>query len=132
MVLEWREREHEDMDQEALQDAPTMNVLCQSGLLKFFCASPMRENVRLLEFLINYWDHDLGMFELQGESLEITSKDIYFIVGLSRQGAPVNLEGTNRCGDPLSVQNYIDTFCAPGTQKRGSCIPITHIHDLPL
>ena len=83
MVLEWREREHEDMDQEALQDAPTVNVSHQSGLLKFFYASPMRENVRLLEFLINYWDHDLGMFDLQGEFLEITSKDVYFIFGLS-------------------------------------------------
>ena len=83
MVLEWRELEHEDMDQEALQDSPTMNVLCQSGLLNFFCTSPMQANVYLLEFLINYWDHDLGMFDLQGESLEITSKDVYFISGLS-------------------------------------------------
>ena len=31
MVLEWREREHEDMDQEYLQDAPTVNALQQSG-----------------------------------------------------------------------------------------------------
>ena len=69
MVLEWREREHEDMDQEALQDASRVHILHQSGLLKFFCTSPMRANVRLLEFLINYWDHDLGMFDLQGESL---------------------------------------------------------------
>ena len=83
MVLEWREREHDDMDQEALQDAPTVNVLRQSGLLKFFCTSPMRANVRLLEFLINYWDHYLGMFDFQGESLDITSEDVYFIVGLS-------------------------------------------------
>ena len=83
MVLEWREREHEDMDQEALQDVPTVNILRQSGLLKFFCASPMRANVHLLEFLINYWDHDLGMFDLQGEFLEITSEDVYFISGLS-------------------------------------------------
>ena len=83
MVLEWREWEHEDMDQEALQDAPIMNILRQSGLLKFFYASPMWANVRLSEFLINYWDHDLGMFDLQGESLEITSKDVYFISGLS-------------------------------------------------
>ena len=72
MVLEWMEREHEDMDQESLQDSPMMNVLRQSGLLKFFCASPMRSNVHLLEFLINYWDHDLGMFDLQGEFLEVT------------------------------------------------------------
>ena len=77
------QEQHKYMDQEALQDAPTVNVLRSSGLLKFFCTSPMRANVRLLEFLINYWDHDLGMFDLQGESLEITSKDIYFIVVLS-------------------------------------------------
>ena len=82
MVLEWREREHEDMDQEALQDAPTMIVLHSSGLLKFLCTSPMRANVRLLEFMINYWDHDLGMFDLQGEYLEITLEDIYFIAGM--------------------------------------------------
>ena len=132
MVLEWREREHADLDQEALQDAPTVNVLRSSGLLKFFCTSPMRADVRLLEFMINYWDHDLGMFDLQGESVEIASEDIYFIVGLSQRGAPVNLEGIDRGGVPLSVQNYIDIYCAPGTQKRGSCIPIVHIRDLPL
>ena len=27
MVLEWREREHEDMDREALRDAPTIHAL---------------------------------------------------------------------------------------------------------
>ena len=103
MVLEWREREHEDMDQKSLQDALTMNFLHQSGLLKFFCTSPMWANVSLLEFLINYWDDDLGMFDLQGKSLEITFEDVYFIAGLSRRGARVNLEGTDRGGDPLSV-----------------------------
>ena len=132
MVLEWMEHEHEDMDQESLQNPSSVNVLRSSGLLKFFCTSPMWANVRLLEFMIKYWDHDLGMFNLQGESLEITSEDIYFISGLSQRGAPVNLEGTGRGGDPLSVQNYIDIYCAPGTQKRGSCIPIIHICDLPL
>ena len=72
MVLEWREREHENMDQVALRSAPTVHALRQSGFLKFFCTSPMRSNVLLLEFLINYWDHDLGAFDLQGEILEIS------------------------------------------------------------
>ena len=53
--------------------------------------------------MINYGDHDLGMFDLQGEALEITSEDIYFIAGLSWRGSPVKLEGTGRDGDPLSV-----------------------------
>ena len=132
MVLEWREREHEDMDQESLQDSPMVNALRQSGLLKFFYTSCMQSSVHLLEFFINYWDHDLGMFDLQCEFLEITLEDVYFIYGFSRRGAPVNLEGTNRGGDLVSVQNYIDIYCAPDTQKRGSCIPIVHIRDLPL
>ena len=63
----------------------------------------MQANVRLLEFMINYWDRDLGMFNLQGETLDITTKDMYFITDLSRRGALVNLEGTDRGGDPLSV-----------------------------
>ena len=81
MVLEWREREHEMMDQAVLQSAPTIHALRTSGLLKLFCTSPMRANVRILEFMVNYWDHDLGMFNLQGETLELTTKDIYFITG---------------------------------------------------
>ena len=48
----------------------------------------MQANVCLLEFMINYWDHDLGMFDLQGETLEITTEDMYFITGLSHWGAP--------------------------------------------
>ena len=69
MVLGWREREHETMDQDALRNSPTVQALRQSGLLKFFCTSPMQSNVRLLEFFINYWDHDLGAFDLQDEIL---------------------------------------------------------------
>ena len=44
----------------------------------------------------------------------------------------MNLEGIGRGGDLLSVHNYIDIYCEPGTQKRGSCIPIVHIRSLPL
>ena len=47
-------------------------------------------------------------------------------------GTPVNFEGIGKGSDPLSVQNYIDIYYTPGTQKRGSCIPIAHIRDLPL
>ena len=69
---------------------------------------------------------------MQGEILDITLENIYFISGLSRRGAPVNLEGTGRGGDLLSVLKYIDTYCASDTQKRGTCIPIVHIHSFPL
>ena len=91
------------MDRDALYDAPTVHALRQSGLLKLFCTSRMRANVRLLEHLISYWDHDLGAFYLQGEILEITIEDMYFITGLSCKGIPINLEGTRRGGDPMKT-----------------------------
>ena len=84
MVLEWREREHEIMYHAVLQNAVVIQALRTCGLLKFFCTSPMRSNVRLLEFMVNYWDHDMGMFNLQGETLELTVEDKYFITGLSQ------------------------------------------------
>ena len=66
-VLEWRETEHEDMDQEALWDAPTLQDLQRCGFLKFYCTFGMRDNVHLLEKLISYWDKDIGVFDIQGE-----------------------------------------------------------------
>ena len=41
-VLEWREREHEDMDRLAMGDPITLNTLQRCGLLKFYRTSNMR------------------------------------------------------------------------------------------
>ena len=51
--------------------------------------------------------------------MEIIVEDMYFIIGLSRRGIPVKLEGTCRGGDPMSVQDYIDTYFPLGMQKKG-------------
>ena len=79
----------------------------------------MRANVHLLEHLISYWDHHLGVFDIQGEILEVTVEDMYFITGMYHRGMPLNLEGTGRGGEPMSVQDYVDTYCTPGIQKKG-------------
>ena len=103
MVLEWRVREHEDMDREAIRDATTLNALRQCGLLKFYYTSNMRGNVHLLETLIGYWDQYLDFSHLQGETFEITVEDMYFITGIFHRGMSVNLEGTGRGGVPMSL-----------------------------
>ena len=75
----------------------------------------MWDSVCLLENLISYRDHDLSAFYLQGEILEVIVEYMYLIIGLSRRGIPVNLEGTGRGGDPMSVQDYIDPYYILGT-----------------
>ena len=47
--------------------------------------------------------------------MELKIDDIYFIRGLSRRGTPIHLEGTGRSGDPLSMQDYVDTYYLHGT-----------------
>ena len=113
------------MDREAMWDAPTLHVLQQCGFLKLFYTSNMRANVHLLETLISYWDHDPCIFYLQGEVLEIIVECIYFFTRISRRGMPVNLEGNGKGGGPMSVQDYIDNYCPLGTQKKGTCVPIS-------
>jgi hypothetical protein len=58
MVLEWREREHED-DNSATENHPqTIAALRDCGLLKYFRIPGMRAQVRLLEHLVWMWDPD--------------------------------------------------------------------------
>ena len=103
------------MDRLEMGDPMTLNALRSYDLLMFYRTSNMRAQARLLKTLVNLWDHDIGLFNLHDESLELTTEDIYFISGFSHRGEPVNMEGIGRGGDPLSVQDYINTYCVPGT-----------------
>ena len=75
----------------------------------------MHAQVNLLETLVSLWDHNLCLFELQAETLELMIEEIYFITGLSHRGGTMNMEGIVLGGDPLSVQDYINTYCLSGT-----------------
>jgi hypothetical protein len=58
MVLEWREREHEEYDAIVGNHPATIVTLRDYGLLKFFRIPGMRAQVRLLEYLVHMWDPD--------------------------------------------------------------------------
>ena len=51
-MFEWREREHGDDDDNALQDVDILNALKQCGLLKYFMTRCMRKKVALLEMIV--------------------------------------------------------------------------------
>ena len=64
MVLEWREREHEDMDRKQLGDPLTLNALRICSLLKFFRTANMGAQVQMLESLAQLWDPKNDLFNL--------------------------------------------------------------------
>ena len=83
MVLEWREREHGDVEVAVQGDLMAQQALCACGLYKFLCLGSLRAKPRLLQMLVNCWDPDSESFHIDGMSLTIEVEDIYFITGLS-------------------------------------------------
>ena len=56
MVVTWRGREHEEEDMLALHDPVTVTALRNCGLFKFFHISSMRQQINLLQYLLDAWD----------------------------------------------------------------------------
>ena len=96
------------------------------GLYRFWCLGGLRVKPRLLQMLVDYWDLDSESFQIDGMSLSIEVKDIYFITGLSRQGEVVNLH-SRRPGVGLTIDEYISVYCYPDIEKVGNQIPTNSI-----
>jgi hypothetical protein len=109
MVLEWREREHEDDNATAENHPQTIAALRDCGLLKYFRIPGMRARVRLLEHLVRMWDPDQQVFNVGAHTLTIDIEDIYFLTGLSRQVSYVNLTGSRRGG--MKMSEYCREYC---------------------
>ena len=91
MVLEWREREHGDVEEAVQGDLMAQKELRDCGLYKFWCLRSLRDKPILLQMLVDYWDTDSESFQLDGMSLNIEVEDIHFITGLSHRGEMQNL-----------------------------------------
>jgi len=131
MTITWREREHEEDDMLALHDLVTVNALWKCGLLKFFCISSMRQQINLLQYLLDAWDPTSQVFQIRGKSISLTVVDIYFLTSLSRQGAPISLS-SSACGGE-SVRDYVHRYCRDGSQSsKDSKIIIQDVTDKSL
>jgi hypothetical protein len=67
---------------------------------------------------------------LEGQSLVPTTKDIYFLTGLSRRGEPFNFR-TFPMG-PHNIAELIVEHCEAGTNHVSSQVPISKITNLSL
>jgi hypothetical protein len=54
MVIEWSEKEHEEIDVVVGRDARAQQALNICGLYKFLVLNGMRAQVRLFQLLVNY------------------------------------------------------------------------------
>ena len=84
MVLEWREREHGDVEEDVRGDLMAQQALHACGIYRFWCLGSLRAKPRLLQMPVDYWDPDSNHFHIDRMSLIIEIEDIYFITGSSK------------------------------------------------
>jgi hypothetical protein len=78
-----------------------------------------------------HWDITyVEEFMLEGQSLTLTTEDIYFLIDLLRSGEPINLRTFPR--GPFNIEDYIQLYYEDGTEKVGSQVPIHKITNLSL
>jgi hypothetical protein len=131
MVIEWKEREHEEVDATIERDAKAQQALKRCGIYKFSAIKGMRAQVRLLQLLINYWDPETEAFNLDWKPLRIEVDETYFITGLSHRGEMVNLKARG-VGGGMTMEEYIATHCVASTDRVWSQLPIRAINNLTL
>jgi len=129
-MIEWKEREHEAEELAAFHDCPSILALKNCGLLKLFKTHYMHCQARLLEYLIGKWDPEIRAFLIGVHTLEIELEDLYFIMGLSKRGAPVVMSGHRNVEE--TTTDYISTHYVAGMSKTSGKIPIKAVVNMPL
>ena len=118
MVIEWKELEHDEEDELAMENERCIEALKDCGLKKFFLTPCLRAQLELLQYLISIWDENQENFIIRDQELEIDVSDVYFKTGLSRRGAAPILTGTRPCMENMSM--VIDRVCLRAWKGTGS------------
>ena len=101
IMLDWHEREHEDVDVAAWNHQPSLDALRACRLYKFWAILGMRAQVDFLQWLLDRWSIQDQCFFIGGHQLEIEPADIYFLTGLPKRGEDLTLHGTRPGGQPI-------------------------------
>ena len=88
----------------------------------------MRSLGLLMQTLIDLWDVAEEVFLFQGQRIEITLEDVYFITGLPILGVVGDLEPVLSLGETL--EDLCDQHCYATTYVRGSYILMCDIEEL--
>ena len=90
----------------------------------------MVSHEQLLEHILQMWNPEQQYFEVGAHILTVEVEDIYFLIGLSRWGAPISLTGSR--GGDITTQELIDHHFILGMRTSGKKIPIKAVMDGPL
>ena len=80
-----KEREHELDGICGSNNHGIVNALRECELFKIFQVPSMRDQIRLLEYILMMWNHEKQHFEVRAHILTAEVEKIYFLVWLSKR-----------------------------------------------
>lgn len=117
IMLDWCEREHEDMDGAAWNHQPSLDALRACELYKFWAIPGMRAQVDFLQWLVDRWSIQDHCFFIGGHQLKIEPADIYFLTGLPKRGEDMTLFGARPGGQ--SADSLRLEYCNSQARDKG-------------
>ena len=126
--IKWRERNCKSVMDASLHDKNVRDTLASCGLLKFMRTPLMQSLGLLMQTLIGFWDVDEEVFLFEGQHIEITLADVYFITGIPMLGVVGDLVPMLSRGETL--KDLCDRHCYAMMYMRGSYILMCDIKDL--
>jgi hypothetical protein len=127
MVLEWREREHEEDNANAENHPPTIAALKRLWSLKIFPYPGHESPSSITGVLSPNVGSGPTSFHVGAHTLTIDIEDIYFLTGLSRRGSYVSLTGSR--GGGLKMSEYCNQYCVPEAERKKGKVAIWGVTD---
>jgi hypothetical protein len=102
-MLDWSEREHEDVDEAAINHQPSIDALRGCGSIQILGHTWHEGSGKILRVAGRKMERSRSMLLHWGATrLEIEPSDIYFLTGLPKRGEQLNLAGTRPGGQSLA------------------------------
>ena len=110
--MPWREREVPDEIVTVVrEDRRVRSLLGLFRLLKFAEVPIMRSAGLLLNRLVRFWEPDALAFRVQGERVDLTLTDVYFLTGFPCLGRVADTQP--RVSTDLDMDDMVERFCRP-------------------
>ena len=117
----WREREIlDDIMTIVREDRQVRSMLGLFGFLKFAQVPMIRSAALLLNRLVSFWEPDIQAFRVQGERVDLTLTDVYFLKGLPCLGRVADTQP--RVSADINMDNMLERFCGAEAQVHRNAL----------
>ena len=124
----WREQEiPDDIMTIVREDRRVRSMLGFFRLLKFAQIPMIRSAGLLLNRLVSFWEPEIQAFRVQGERVDLTLTDVYFLTGLPCLGRVSDTQ--LRVSADIDMDDMLERFWRPDSQVHRNALLVRDLQE---